>query len=290
VGLGLVPESCAATMACRYQEGTFRLPIKYGYDLVGVGCAGALQGQRVFVLHPHQGIVHIEDAHALSLPDWLPSPRATLIPNLETALNATWDADLADGDRCVVVGGGMVGVLVAFVLWRTRGVAVRVIEIDPERAEFLEPLPWVESAGASTAADDGAFDVAFHCSGAPEGLRCALRRLSFEGRVVELSWYGERPVTLELGTHFHFQRQRIVSSQVGAVARSQRGTTTLRERLQATVALLDDTRLDGLLEAPVAFAELPRVMAAIYRGQRPRRQVVVGYGELPEGVRAPPRP
>jgi hypothetical protein len=60
--------------------------------------------------------------------------------------------------------------------------------------------------------------------------------------------------------------------------------------LKATVALLDDTRLDGLLEAPVAFAELPRVMAAIYRGQRPRRQVVVGYGELPEGVRAPPRP
>ena len=49
VGLGLVPESCAAPMSCRYMAGDFRLPIKYGYDLVGTGVAGALELRS----HPH---------------------------------------------------------------------------------------------------------------------------------------------------------------------------------------------------------------------------------------------
>jgi len=279
VGLGRVPPACSTRMACRYMEGDFGLPVKYGYALVGTGEAGALAGRRVFVMHPHQGFAEVEDAHATVLPEDLPAPRATLIPNLETALNAVWDGEVGPDERVAVLGGGPVGLLVAFVLSRLHPGSVTLAESDPDRRRFIETLPWVERVLAPERLPDGEHAVAFHTSGSPPGLDRALRAVGFEGRVVELSWYGQRKVTLDLGTDFHYQRKRILASQVSAIAASRRATHGYRERLAEAAALAADEALDRLLGPPVPFRSMPSFMSELYRGNPVFPAPVIEYEE-----------
>ncbi|MEM7199465.1 MAG: dehydrogenase [Planctomycetota bacterium] len=266
VGRGLVPPECHAPMACRGMAGTFDLPIKYGYCLIGTGIAGALQGQRVFVMHPHQELAVIADEHALPLPPALPGPRAALIPNLETAVNAVWDAELGEAERPLVVGGGGVGLLVAYALQRLHRSAAPVVERDPQRAAAAAAHPWVPEVLQPPDVAQGAFTVAFHTTGSGAGLQLALDAVGFEGRVVDLSWYGAQRVTLQLGTSYHFHRKRLLASQVGAVATSKRAALGPRERLNTVLSLLDAPALDALLGAPVPFDELPSFMAQLYDG------------------------
>jgi len=278
VGLGLVPSDGSTGMACRYMEGDFRLPVKYGYALVGLGEAGGLAGRRVFVMHPHQALAEIEDRHATLLPADLPARRATLIPNLETALNAVWDGEVAPDERVVVVGGGPVGLLVAFVLSRLHPRAVVLVESDPDRRRFIETVPWIDRVLGPEDLLNGVHDAAFHTSGSPQGLDLALKSVGFEGRVIELSWYGEKKVTLDLGTDFHYQRKRIVASQVSAIAPSRRATHDHRQRLAEVVALAGDTRLDRLLGPPVPFESMPAFMRDLYRGNPVFPAPVIEYG------------
>lgn len=265
VGLGLVPPDCAEQMACRAMRGDFALPVKYGYSLVGTGVAGSLAGRRVFLMHPHQGLARIPDAQALEIPAAIPSARATLVPNLETALNGVWDADLHENETVLVVGGGIVGLLSAYVLARLHRPA-SVVDRDPRRVAGAARCPWIGRAVEPPEVEAGSFDVALHATGTGSGLQAAIDAIGFEGRVIDLSWYGTRPVTLDLGTSFHPQRKRIVASQVSHVARPKRATQSRRERLDAVLALLQDPALEFLLGDPVPFAAMPEAMARVYAG------------------------
>ena len=279
VGLGRVPGSCAAQMACNYMAGDFSLPIKYGYNLVGTGVAGSLAGQRLFVMHPHQELAHVADAATTPLPDFLPSRRAVLIPNLETALNAVWDAEIAAAEGIVIVGEGVCGLLVAFVLERLHQARATIVELDARRLEFAQGLGWVHAALSPHELPRGESAVAFHTSASPAGLQLALDALGFEGRVIDMSWYGDRPVPLDLGTHFHYQRKRIIASQVGSIAPSRRTTCTYQDRLRQVVALLQGDELDPLLGSPVAFDEMPVFMNELYSGGVTPMLPVIAYRE-----------
>ncbi|HZN37407.1 MAG TPA: zinc-binding alcohol dehydrogenase [Planctomycetota bacterium] len=267
VGLGQVPSGSASAMACRGMRGSFALPILYGYSLVGVVRGGALDGQRAFVMHPHQQRVIVPRATLVMLPADVPSPRGTLLPNLETALNATWDAELRAGERIAVIGGGAVGLLVAFVLSSTHRGEVVLVEAEAARRQFAARLPWVRAAVAPEELAPGTFAVAFHATGTSHGLQLAIDALSFEGRVIELSWYGTKTVELRLGGTFHSERKRIVASQVGTVAASHR-EAGFGARTAAVLQLLRDARLDALLQTPIAFARLPEFFARLYRGEQ----------------------
>lgn len=280
VGLGLVPPECEIRMRCRSMEGSFALPVKYGYALVGDGVAGALAGRRVFVMHPHQDLVEVADGDALLLPDGIPPPRATLIPNLETALNAVWDAELRKDERCVVLGGGIVGVLLAYVL-RRQGTVATLVESAAPRRKAAEALPWIRAAVAPEDLPAGAATVAFHATGRPEGLARALAAVGFEGRVIDLSWYGWQPVTLDLGGSFHFDRKRIIASQVAAVAPARRATHGPRERLAEVLELLARPELDALPSAPVPFTDMPAFMARVYRGDPVPAAPLIAYRATP---------
>ena len=253
-------------MSCRYMAGTFDLPIKYGYCLVGTGIEGTLADKRVFVMHPHQDHVLIEDHHAIPLPDPLPSHRATLIPNTETALNGVWDAEIQQGETSIIVGGGLVGLLVAFVLRRLDLGSTTVVDVDPQRLEAIARFPFVDRALSTTELEPDSCSLAFHTTGTADGLRSALESMGFEGRVIDLSWYGDRPVSLQLGTHFHHERKRLISSQVGTIAPLRRGSTSLADRLAEVVDLLQDTAVDDLLGSPIPFESLPILMRELYAG------------------------
>ena len=122
-------------MRCPMQEGAFPFPVKYGYCATGVVEDGPaeLVGRQVFCLHPHQDFFTVPITALAPIPDDVPLRRATLAANMETALNAVWDSGAGPGDRIVVVGAGVVGLLVASLAARLPGAVVTAVDTDESR-------------------------------------------------------------------------------------------------------------------------------------------------------------
>lgn len=265
VQAGRVPPSDYARMRAPFQAGEFPAPVKYGYANVGLVEAGpaALNGRTVFCLYPHQ-TRYVVPADALHvLPGAVPPGRAVLAANLETALNGLWDAGPLPGDRIAVVGGGTVGCLVAWLAGRIPGCIVELVDVAPARAAIAATLG-VRFASPGSAARDA--DLVIHASGAPAGLATALELAGVEATVVELSWFGDRAVSLPLGGAFHARRLTLRSSQVGSLPPAQRPRWTHRRRLELALALLADPALDALISGESAFAELPAVLPTLAAG------------------------
>ncbi|WP_405867429.1 zinc-binding alcohol dehydrogenase [Streptomyces sp. NBC_00005] len=264
---GGVPQSQHAAMRAPFQEGDFPAPVKYGYLNVGLVEEGPdeLVGRTVFCLYPHQTRYVVPAAAVTVVPENIPAERAVLAGTVETAVNALWDAAPLVGDRIAVVGGGMVGCSVAALLARFPGVHVQLVDADPARAKTAEAL------GVDFALPEDALgerDLVVHASATEQGLARALELLAAEGTVVELSWYGDRKVSLPLGEAFHSRRLTIRSSQVGTVSPA-RANRSYADRLAIALDLLADPALDALVTGECAFEELPDVMPRLASGEIP---------------------
>lgn len=262
---GEVPASEHARMRAPFQEGEFPAPVKYGYASVGVVEAGppALLGRHVFCLHPHQTryVVPADAVHPL--PEGLPPARAVLAANMETAVNALWDAAPRVGDRIAVVGAGVVGLLVAWLAARLPGCEVEVIDVHAARAAVAARLGLAFALPQDATPEA---DLVVHASGSADGLCTALRLAAFEATVLELSWYGQRSVSLPLGEAFHSRRLVLRSSQVGQIATAQRARWSHRRRMALALGLLRDSALDVLVTGSAPFDDLPAVLARLAAG------------------------
>jgi threonine dehydrogenase-like Zn-dependent dehydrogenase len=259
---GRVPDSERTRMRAPFQQGEFPAPVKYGYASVGRVDRGpdGVVGRTVFVLHPHQTRYIVPASAVHVLPAGVPAARAVLAANLETALNGLWDARPHVGDRVVVIGGGTVGCLVAWLAAGIRGCDVQLVDINPVRARVAQRLG-VSFALPSNVAREA--DVVVHASGSAEGLQLGLDVAGIEATVVEMSWFGDRQVSLPLGGAFHSKRLTIKSSQVGQVAPVQRPRWDTRRRMAQALMLLADATLDVLITGESRFDELPAVMAEL---------------------------
>jgi threonine dehydrogenase-like Zn-dependent dehydrogenase len=253
---GRVPPSQFPLMRAPLMAGRFPFPVKYGYSAVGLDA----EGRRVFVLHPHQDVFVAPTAMCVPLPQAVPTARAVLAANMETALNIVWDAAPSAAERMMVIGAGVVGLLTAALLARIPAARVTVVDVNPERRRIVERL------GCTFALPDAApeeQELLVHASASEAGLDRALRCAAFEARIVEASWFGVEKPALPLGEFFHSRRLRFVSSQVGAVAPAMRARRSHRERLEIALALLLDPIFDLLLEGPTGFECMPDAMARI---------------------------
>ncbi|MGO1410674.1 zinc-dependent alcohol dehydrogenase [Microbacterium sp. JB110] len=266
---GEVPAAESERMRAPFQEGDFPGPVKYGYQSVGVVIDGRpdLVGRTVFALHPHQSAFVLPADAVFPLPEGVPPRRAVLAGAVETALNVAWDAAPRIGDRIVVIGAGTIGCCIARLLRGIPETDVTLVDIDPMRQSTAAQLG-VRFAEAAAAPGDR--DIAIHASGSGSGLQLALESVAEEGTVIEASWYGDRPVTVSLGSDFHSRRLSIRSSQVGAVSSSRRGSRTRRDRLALALRLLRDSGFDALLGAESSWRELPEVMASLADGTSER--------------------
>jgi threonine dehydrogenase-like Zn-dependent dehydrogenase len=262
-------------MRAPFQEGDFPAPVKYGYLNVGVVEAGpeSLVGRTVFCLYPHQTAYVVPADAVVAVPDGVPAARAVLAGTVETAVNALWDAAPLVGDRIAVVGAGMVGCSVAALLGRFPGVRVQLVDVDADRAGVAKALG-VEFTLPGDAA--GGCDLVVHASATAEGLQRSLDLLAPEGTVVELSWYGDRPVSLALGGAFHSGRLTIRGSQVGTVSPARR--RTFKDRLSLALDLLRDPAFDALITGSSPFEELPEVLRGLAEGNVPALCHLITYG------------
>jgi 2-desacetyl-2-hydroxyethyl bacteriochlorophyllide A dehydrogenase len=269
--------------------GSFALPIKYGYASVGrvrdvgAGVAGLAPGDLVFALHPHQSAYLAPAGLVTRLPAGLEPARGVFFANAETALNIAHDAAPRLGETAVVFGQGVVGLLAAQTL-RLAG-AGRVLAVEPDEGRralalalgadaALAPGPGLPEA--IRAANDGRLaDLALEASGAPAALQQALDAVMDEGTVVVASWYGRKPVSLDLGARFHRGRIRLRSSQVGRLAPETWPRWDHARRTAAVAALLPRLRLDGIVGATLPLAQIDEAYRLAASGAA--AQVAVQY-------------
>ena len=206
-------------------------PMKYGYSMVGEvielgeGVAQSWLGRRVFVFHPHENLFAAAVDSLMPVPEDIASEDAVFLPNMETAVNFVMDGAPLIGERVVVFGQGIIGLLTTSLLARfplndlvsldcyslRRQASLDAgaqISLDPNTPDILSAL--------KTRLHDGA-DLTLEISGSPQALNQALAVTGFAGRVVIGSWYGSRTAALTLGGDFHRSRIRLLSSQVSTI-------------------------------------------------------------------------
>ncbi|GKQ41372.1 zinc-binding dehydrogenase [Streptomyces sp. A012304] len=220
-------------------------------DFIGIDSPGAMQ-QRWTV--PASTLIR--------LPDSLPLDRAALVEPTAVAVHDVGRAEVAEGEKVVVVGGGPVGILIALVA-RAAGAEVRVAELSAHRRLLAEELgltawnpadvevpelvrQWTAGAGA---------DVAFEVSGAAGGVNTAVDVLGVRGRLCLVAIH---PRPREVNLHRFFWRELTL---VGARLYD-------RSDFEKAVALVDDGTIqaDRLISKVVPLTQAPAAFEALEGG------------------------
>jgi 2-desacetyl-2-hydroxyethyl bacteriochlorophyllide A dehydrogenase len=248
-------------------DGTLSYPLQYGYAAVGrVAATGTAvaddwEGRRVFAFHPHES--HFVATPEEVVPVDLSPNRAVLTANAEAAVNFVMDGQPKIGERVTVFGQGVVGLLTtAFLASFPLGHLTTVDCYEHRRAVSRrlgadESLP--TGAPITEQVDgthvDGA-DLSFEVSGNPDALDDAIQATGYAGRVIVASWYGTKPVELDLGGQFHRSHVRVRSSQVSHIDPDHAGRWDKDRRLAVVQDLLDDVDPDALItdEFPIERA------------------------------------
>jgi 2-desacetyl-2-hydroxyethyl bacteriochlorophyllide A dehydrogenase len=236
-------------------EGNATYPRRYGYAWVGETESRA----RFFALAPHADahVLRIENLRAL--PNEIPEARATLAANLETAVTCVWDAEVGLGDRALVLGGGVVGILTAWLLVRA---GAKVSLVEPRRQRRDAALALVPELALGDTGE-GSADVVVEASGDPRALDVAVEACASGGRIVVASFYGNRRTPLDLGDRFHRERLELRSSQVSRIPPRLSARWDGTRRFSLVVELLAEPGLDHLLAPPVPFARAPQLYASL---------------------------
>lgn len=248
-------------------EGSFRYPFRYGYAsvgevaAVGPGVDGAWVGRRVFSFQPHASAFVAAVGDLFAVPEGIGWEAAALYASQETASNLVLDGRPQLGERVVVVGLGVVGLLTTSLLARFPLASLTAVDLDPARAALAQRLG---ATGSEAAA--GTADLTFELSGSPAALDTAIALTGREGRVVVGSFYGGKRAPIDLGSHFHRGRLTLMSSQVSHLAPALGG------------------RWDRARRREVAWAALGRVDAAALISHRfPLARAAEAYRLLDSG-------
>jgi 2-desacetyl-2-hydroxyethyl bacteriochlorophyllide A dehydrogenase len=250
-------------------RGSFRYPLKYGYacsgivEEIGSQVTNVKAGDHVFALHPHQDWFVIDQSLAVVLPEELDPKLGVYFAQTETAVNIILDAVPRARESVVVFGQGIVGLLVTNLLARLD--LEHIIAVDPVPARRDAALEMGATHAISSDADvpglvgkltaDRGADCVIEVSGEPAALDTAIGCAATQGDVVVASWYGQKPVSLNLGTAFHRRRLRLVSSQVGMVNPSLAPRWDHARRTETVRALMPQLNLNALRSRLVPFAE-----------------------------------
>lgn len=261
VATGGVPAALHQSMRVPGMTGQFTFPLTYGYSWVGeIEAPGhERHGQLVHTLWPHQDELRTEEAMLFPVPASVPPLRATLASNMETVVNAIWDSGVSVGDRVLILGFGMIGGLLARTLSRMPGVEVMVAETDSRRNKQCAEMGFSNWDGQ-------AVDTAFHTSATSAGLQSAINAVGMEGRVVELSWYGESTATLNLGGGFHYGRKQVISSQVAHLPTERRPRWDFRRRKALVMELLKAESYDAHITQVQPFSKAPEFFRQLRSG------------------------
>ena len=256
ISKGQLSTEMAVQMTVPFMKGSFPFPVSYGYSLVGEVVKGPenIVNRFVHLLHPHHDIALVNEIDIFLIPDSVPPKRAVYASNMETVVNAIWDSKLQFGDRVLVAGFGSIGALLALTLIQFPGIEVKIQENNAKRIKMIQ------ECGLSLYDYEESpeyFDICFHCTGSENGLQFCIDHARKEGKIIELSWYGNKSVNLHLGGSFHTGRKSIISSQVSTIPENKISTWDFRKRKELVFKLLENDIYDRLPCLEIPFLDSP---------------------------------
>jgi 2-desacetyl-2-hydroxyethyl bacteriochlorophyllide A dehydrogenase len=258
---GRFPRELEADSVISSLRGGFGYPLAYGYACVGVVRETGKQADTswrdkyVFAFQPHTSHFIVKPDSLFPIPDSLAPESACFLPNMETAVNLVQDGAPILGERVLVLGQGVVGLLTAsllnefplerlitadrFELRRKTSEEIGVSgSIDPKdfqkenNSESKNKSQGATSQISNQPAYAQSFDLVYELTGSPSALNDAIALTRFSGRIVIGSWYGEKRAEIDLGGSFHRSRIQMISSQVSSIAPDLSGRWDKTRRFQ----------------------------------------------------------
>ncbi|PNW10486.1 Zn-dependent alcohol dehydrogenase [Microbacterium testaceum] len=217
-------------------------------DFIGIDSPGSLQG-----------LWNVPVETLVRLPAGIALDHAALVEPVAVAVHDVRRAELAAGDKAVVIGGGPIGVLIACVA-RHVGAEVLVIELDEKRRAQIEQLgfstldprerdqvtvveEWTDGAGA---------DVVFEVSGAAAAVRGATGLAKVRGTIVVVAIH---PTPREIDLQRMFWRElRLLGARVYQRTDFETAVELVADGVIPTDLLI--TRIVPLSATAEAFADL----------------------------------
>jgi 2-desacetyl-2-hydroxyethyl bacteriochlorophyllide A dehydrogenase len=293
---GQLPRNLALdpSMAALENQAT-NYPLQYGYASVGrVEAAGdkvdkGMTGSHVFALQPHATHYLTKAGLVVKLPGSIAPEAAVFLANMETAVNLVLDAKPALGENVVVLGQGIVGLLVSAILSRFPLAAHFALDPLPLRRDkalmlgvehAIDPDNETALGTMQTALNrlpgQGA-DLVLELTGSPDALNLAVELCAYSGRIIVGSWYGSKPVTLDLGGRFHRERIKIISSQVSSISPELSGRWDRDRRFTTALGMIESVRPEQLITHRIAFGSAPEAYQLLDKSPETVLQTVLTY-------------
>ena len=267
-------------------------PMKYGYCAAGEVIARGEElsedwiGKRVFAFHPHASHFLAKTPELIVLPEQVSFEDAAMIANAETAVGLMHDGRPIAGERVLILGAGVVGLLTASMAAHMSPEALTVCDVIERR------LARATHMGAHTVLHPDAlagmpyqdFDLIYELSGNPAALDLAIQHVGFHGRIVVGSWYGAKAHPVAFGDRFHRAKVTIYSSQVSRIDPGLAGRWTKSRRLRFALEQVARIRPSRLISHAYTVEKAADAYALLDRSPAEALQVILTYPPLNDHV------
>jgi 2-desacetyl-2-hydroxyethyl bacteriochlorophyllide A dehydrogenase len=260
-------------------------PLAYGYACVGrVVEIGKLVNsnwlnREVFAFHPHTSSFIIHPSSLILIPDSLRPETACFLPNMETAVNLVQDGAPILGERVLVLGQGVIGLLTASLL--SEFPLERLVVVD--RYDLRKKALQVESKRLEIKSltildlQPSTFDLTFELSGSPSTLNDAIALTTFSGRIVIGSWYGQKRAEIDLGGAFHRSRIKLISSQVSTISPELSGRWNKSRRFDVVWKALERIKPEKWITHRFSLSDAEKAYRLLDENPQEAIQVIFDY-------------
>ena len=266
-----------------------KYPLAYGYACVGVVrelggmVTGEWKDRLVFSFQPHTSHFVAKTDSLFPIPKSLSPENACFLPNMETAVNLVQDGAPILGERVLVLGQGVVGLLTAFLLGEfplenltvVDGIEKRrnALRVDGQRSKVKSLAPADLRASTSDS-----FDLSFELTSSPSALNTAIEHTTFSGRIVIGSWYGQKRDEINLGGSFHRSRIRLVSSQVSTISPELSGRWDKPRRFDVAWKALERIQPEKWITHRFSLEQAGKAYQLLDENPQEAIQVIFDYG------------
>lgn len=263
---GELPQDMALDSSLASLQQSPDYPLQYGYACVGevqeLGSAvdSSLVGRQVFSFQPHASHFVTHSDNLQLVPEDIDARAAVFLPNMETAVNLIQDGQPMLGERVVVLGQGIVGLLLTALLARHPLASLTAVEARTERQALARRL------GADTVVSPAEMDhqipekvtdadLLYEVSGQPEALNLAIGLSGYNSRIVIGSWYGSKTASIDLGGEAHRNRLQLITSQVSTVAPALAGRWDKQRRFDLAWDMIRQVNPTSLISDELSLQE-----------------------------------
>lgn len=284
---GQMPNEMAADSTIAALGGQVRYPMAYGYAAVGrvvalgEGVEKRWRDQLVFAFQPHADLFAADIVDLHPLPPTVSAEQAVFLPNMETAVSLVMDGAPLIGERVVVLGQGVVGLLTTALLNSFPLAALVAVDnygLRREAARKLGAQAALDSDSAEANIGLANADLVFELSGNPHALNQAIALCGDSGRVVIGSWYGQKTAPIQLGGRFHRSQMRLISSQVSRIPPHLSGRWGKARRFLTVLDMLARHQPQTLISHRIPFSQAADAYQLLNFHPEQTLQILLEYG------------